>query len=54
MITLDYRTDNPRWGTSGIKYSTWGDFAFALGYLANEIHYRNKYSNGLKVQEREI
>lgn len=47
MITLDYRTDNPRWGISGIEYSTWEDFAFALGYLANEIHYRNKDSNGL-------
>lgn len=47
MIALDYRTDNPRWGISGIEYSTWGDFAFALGYLANEIHYRNKNSNGL-------
>ena len=41
MITLDYRTDNPRWGISGIVYTSWESFAFSLGYLANEIHYRN-------------
>lgn len=47
MIKLDYRTNNPRWGISGIEYSSWEDFAFALGYLANKIHYRNLRSNGL-------
>lgn len=47
MITLNYRTDNPRWRISGIEYSSWDNFAFALGYLANEIHYRNLNNNGL-------
>lgn len=47
MITLDYRTDNPRWGLSGITYSSWESFAFALGYLANELHYRNINNSGL-------
>lgn len=47
MITLDYRTDNPRWGLSGIRYSSWEAFAFALGYLANELHYRNINNSGL-------
>lgn len=47
MITLDYRTDNPRWGLSGIRYSSWEEFAFALGYLANELHYRNINNSGL-------
>lgn len=47
MITLDYRTDNPRWGLSGIRYSSWETFAFALGYLANELHYRNINDSGL-------
>ncbi|MDE6208409.1 MAG: hypothetical protein K2M73_01895 [Lachnospiraceae bacterium] len=47
MIKLDYRTNNPRWGISGIEYGSWEEFAFALGYLANEIHYRNKYDSGL-------
>lgn len=41
MITLDYRTDNPRWGLSGVAYKSWESFAFVLGYLANEAHYRN-------------
>lgn len=47
MIDLDYRTDNPRWGISGIVYGSWASFAFALGYLANEAHYRNRNSIGL-------
>ena len=47
MIQLDYRTNNPRWGLSGIEYSSWENFAFALGYLANAIHYRNINNSGL-------
>lgn len=47
MITLDYRTDNPRWGISGIEYNSWEEFAFALGYLANKVHYRNITRSGL-------
>lgn len=47
MIKLDYKTDNPRWGRSGIEYSSWEAFAFALGYLANELHYRNINNSGL-------
>ena len=47
MITLDYRTNNPRWGTSGMAYASWERFAFALGYLANEAHYRNKNDRGM-------
>lgn len=47
MIQLDYTTNNPRWGISGLEYSSWENFAFALGYLANEIHYRNVTNSGL-------
>lgn len=49
MIKLDYRTNNPRWGLSGIRYRSWEAFAFAfaLGYLANESHYRNRNNSGL-------
>lgn len=47
MITLDYTTYNPRWKHSGIRYSSWEAFAFALGYLANRLRkqikmFRNK------------
>ena len=44
MITLDYTTYNPHWKHSGIRYSSWEAFAFALGYLANRLHYRNRTS----------
>ena len=46
MIGLDYRTNNPRWGWSGICYSSWENYAFALGYLSNIRHYHNKYTGG--------
>ena len=49
MITLDYRTDNPRLGVSGIAYGSWESFAFALGYLANERHYRNRAGGPIEL-----
>ena len=30
-----------------MAYASWERFAFALGYLANEAHYRNKNDRGL-------
>ncbi|MBP3277027.1 hypothetical protein [Kandleria sp.] len=47
MIKLDYQTNNPRWGWSGIKYSSWEKYAFCLGYLTNIQHYRNNSDSGL-------
>ena len=47
MIKLDYQTNNFRWGMSGIKYTSWENFAFALGYLSNIKHYRNENLVGL-------
>lgn len=47
MITLDYRTDNNRWGISGIKYHSWERYVFSLGYLANVEHYRNLTGDGI-------
>lgn len=43
MVTLDYRTDNPRWGWSGIHFRDWENYSFVLGYLSNPAHYRNIY-----------
>lgn len=40
MIQLDYQTYNRRWGLSGMRFSNWENYAFALGYLANINHYR--------------
>ena len=47
MIKLNYQTNNPRWGLSGIKYSSWIDYAFSLGYLSNINHYHNVVYDGL-------
>lgn len=47
MIKLDYQTNNRRWGWSGLEYSCWENYAFALGYLANIKNHRIKYSSGL-------
>lgn len=47
MIKLDYQTNNRRWGWSGIEYSSWENYAFALGYLANIKNHRIKCSSGL-------
>lgn len=46
MVKLDYRTNNPRWGLSGIEFVSWESYAFTLGYLSNLDHYikSNYYS----------
>lgn len=44
MVKLNYQTNNPRWGWSGVCYSSWENYAFALGFLSNICHYKNKYS----------
>lgn len=41
MIQLDYKTDNPRWGWSGVEFTTWEEYVKVLGFLANGAHYRN-------------
>ncbi len=47
MILLDYRTNNFKWGLSGIQYLTWQGYAFSLGYLSNIAHYKNQNIYGL-------
>lgn len=47
MVKLDYQTNNPRWGWSGLEYTSWINYAFALGYLSNIVHYQNSLYNGL-------
>ena len=43
MIQLDYRTNNPRWGLTGIQFTSWESYSFTLGYLSNLVHYDKKY-----------
>ncbi len=41
MITLDYRTNNPRRGLRGIVFQNWESYSYTLGYLSNLNHYVN-------------
>lgn len=41
MVTLDYRTNNPRWGLKGIVFQSWERYSYTLGYLSNPDHYVN-------------
>lgn len=47
MIKLDYRTQNFAHGLSGIVFSSWKNYAFSLGYLANAAHYRDIHHSAL-------
>lgn len=38
-MRLDYRTDNPRWGLSGIVFPDYENFSLTLGFLSNIRHY---------------
>lgn len=44
MINLDFTTDNPRWGESGIRFTEVCEYAKTLGFLSNIRHYRG-YGN---------
>lgn len=41
MVQLDYQTDNPRWGWSGVCFQDWISYSRTLGYLSNRDHYKN-------------
>ena len=40
MITLDYQTNNPRWGWSGMAFVDWISFSLTLGFLSNKRHHK--------------
>lgn len=40
MIKLDYRTNNPRHGKSGINFDNWEEYVLVLGFLSNPEHYK--------------
>lgn len=41
MVTLNYKTNNPRWGIRGVEFQNWESYSFTLGYLSNPKHYVN-------------
>ena len=53
MILLDYQTNNPRWGRSGMKFSDWGSFSLSLGFLSNIQHYKDKGNGTISVHVEE-
>ena len=42
MIKLDYRTNNRRWGWSGMEFTDWNSFSLTLGFLSNISHYKGR------------
>jgi hypothetical protein len=45
MIELDYQTNNPRWGWSGMAFADWNSYGLILGFLSNIRHIRG-YGQG--------
>lgn len=56
MVNLDFQTNNPRWGMSGICFSSVESYAFVLGFLTQVDHYKtgNDGSRGLYESSIEI
>ena len=44
-MRIDFRTNNPRWGVSGLSFATLEEYVYVLGFLANSRHYQSY--NGL-------
>jgi len=53
MINLDYQTDNPRWGWTGMKFTDWNSFAFTLGFLSSIRHFQG-YGRGKTIWDDSI
>ena len=53
MIKLDYQTDNPRWGWSGMEFSDWNSFSLTLGFLSNIQHFKG-YGIGISLWHNSI
>lgn len=55
MINLDFTTDNPRWGRSGIQFTDLFEYAKTLGFLSNIRHYDGygdnitKFDNSISI-----
>lgn len=50
MVTLNYKTNNPRQGIRGVEFQNWESYSFTLGYLSNPEHYYNLYPNSPRAQ----
>lgn len=40
-MRIDFNTNNPRWGISGISFATLEEYVYVLGFLSNIRHYQS-------------
>ncbi|RSJ09663.1 hypothetical protein D8824_05015 [Streptococcus intermedius] len=40
-MRIDFRTNNPRWGLSGLSFIDLEEYAYELGFLTNIRHYKS-------------
>ena len=45
MVTLNYKTNNPRWGIRVVEFQNWESYNLTLGYLTNPKNYLNFHPN---------
>lgn len=48
MISLDYTTNNLRWGISGVRFNNFIEYAETLGFLSNISHYIDNEINPIR------
>lgn len=48
MISLDYTTNNLRWGISGVRFNNLIEYAETLGFLSNISHHVDNEINSIR------
>ena len=51
MINLDFTTDTPRWGKSGLLFNIVEEYSKTLGFLSNLRHYKGFGESETKFDE---
>lgn len=56
-MKINFKSNNPRWGYSGISFTDLEEYAFVLGFLTNIHHYKgyselnnSDYNNSIEIQ----
>lgn len=56
-MKINFKSNNPRWGYSGISFIDLEEYAFVLGFLTNIHHYKgyselnnSDYNNSIEIQ----
>lgn len=53
-MRIDFRTNNPRWGVSGISFETLEEYVYILGFLTNNRHYQSYNGSPYSNYDRSI